>query len=744
MSMNYFQFNTVLKFAAAALLFVSVLTAGVFAQNPNASPRGLERGQGAINKLGGRLPAVAQKYGKSAAELRRLFLEDVTLYVDDKENLLYIDDAADDTQIVESTGPVVSAAAPYPYAQTFQLHSRPGSNRVIYLDFDGHVTSNTAWNTNYTGGQPINSAPFSLDADPTTFNQQEMDAIQYVWQRVAEDYAPFDVDVTTQDPGDAAIFRSSSTDQFYGSRAVISPTNFTGSNIGGIAYVGVFNYTGTNYKPAFIMTSGLGNNEKNIAEAASHEVGHNLGLSHDGTATTSYYSGAGDWAPIMGVGYYRSVTQWSKGEYPGANQLEDDLAAMQSYGIPLLADDYGNTISSAAVLSGTNVSASGIITTRSDVDVFQFSTGSGNVSINVNPAPLGANLNIQAKILDSQGNLLNVTDPAGLPAAINLSLPAGNYYLVIDGVGAGDLATGYSDYASIGQYSIAGTLVASGAQPPVASATASVTSGTAPLTVAFSSVNSTDPDGTIVGYRWNFGDGTTSTEPNPVHVYNSPGAFPAVLTVTDNSGFTATSGVTINVSTAANLLPVAVVGANVTSGNAPLTVNFSSQGSYDPDGAIASYAWNFGNGAASNQANPSYTYTSAGNYMATLTVTDNGGAASSGSVSITVQQAPTAAIFVNGISMSLVNVGNKTAARAIVSVYDSSGQPRPNVTVTARWSGLASDSESGVTDATGRVTFTSNGTRRDGTFTLTVNGISAAGYTYDSSRNLVTSASITK
>ncbi len=99
------------------------------------------------------------------------------------------------------------------------------------------------------------------------------------------------------------------------------------------------------------------------------------------------YSGHGDWAPIMGSGYYKSVTQWSKGEYPGANQLQDDLAVMQTYGIPVIADDYGNKNAAATVLSGSSISASGKITTRSNVDVFQFSTGDGVVTINLNPAP---------------------------------------------------------------------------------------------------------------------------------------------------------------------------------------------------------------------------------------------------------------------------------------------------------------------------------------------------------------------
>jgi uncharacterized protein YdeI (BOF family) len=441
-------------------LAVLILTGNVFAQRNNSKAGELVRGQAAINKLSNRLSSVARTHGKSADGLRRLLLEDATLHVDETDKLLYIDDAVEHTESFTASEPLVSKAAPYSYSQTFALHSRPGSNRVIYLDFDGYVTSNTAWNNSYSGGQPINSAAFSIDGDPTTFTAQEQDVIQYVWQRVAEDYAAFDVDVTTQEPGDDAIFRSNSSDSIYGTRVVISPTNFTGMSIGGVAYVGVFNYTGSFYKPAFVMSANLGNNAKNIAEATSHEVGHNLGLDHDGTSTAGYYSGHGDWAPIMGVGYYKSVTQWSKGEYTGANNQQDDLAIVQNYGIPVIADDYGSTISSATALSGTSINVSGLITTRTDVDVFKFSTGSGNVTINLSPASLGANLDIEAKILDSAGNVIAVSNPTGLAASFNQYLNVGTYYLAVDGVGAGDLATGYSDYASIGRYSIAGTLIA--------------------------------------------------------------------------------------------------------------------------------------------------------------------------------------------------------------------------------------------------------------------------------------------
>lgn len=174
-------------YKSAAFLFIVVLTltGSVFAQSNRNAGRRLARGQEAIAKLSDRLPAVAARYGKSASKLRRLLLEDPALHVDDSDRLLYIDEAPEVQEGAADDGTVVAEAAPFPNSQTFALHSRPGSSHVIYLDFDGHTTSGTAWNTNYTSGQPINSAPYSLDSDPTTFNQQEMDAIQYIWQRVS-------------------------------------------------------------------------------------------------------------------------------------------------------------------------------------------------------------------------------------------------------------------------------------------------------------------------------------------------------------------------------------------------------------------------------------------------------------------------------------------------------------------------------------------------------------------------------
>jgi hypothetical protein len=195
------------------------------------------------------------------------------------------------------------------------LHSRPGASKVIYIDFDGHVITGTAWND--ASHPSITAPPADWDGPPSTFSATEPSYIQEIWARVAEDYTPFDIDVTTEYIGrnENFITRSSRLDQQYGIRVLISPgiASFWCS-CGGIAYVGIYGSVNNGYyQPALVFPDLLGNSPKNIAEAASHEAGHTFGLNHDGAANASYYTGKGagetGWAPIMGVGYYQNLVQ---------------------------------------------------------------------------------------------------------------------------------------------------------------------------------------------------------------------------------------------------------------------------------------------------------------------------------------------------------------------------------------------------------------------------------------------------
>jgi PKD repeat protein len=181
---------------------------------------------------------------------------------------------------------------------------------------------------------------------------------------------------------------------------------------------------------------------------------------------------------------------------------------------------------------------------------------------------------------------------------------------------------------------------------PFAVATADPTTGQAPLLVQFSPAGSTDPDGFIESYSWNFGDGSPlSTVPNPVHTYAAGGTFTATLTVTDDGGKTANAAVVVVVTPPDNLPPVANITTTGLAGKVPFTVSVDAASSTDPDGSIVSYEWNFGDGDQASTPAASHTYQVVGTYVLTLTVTDNNGAVDTDStiVSVVDNLAPTAA-----------------------------------------------------------------------------------------------------
>ncbi|MGA9575488.1 MAG: fibronectin type III domain-containing protein, partial [Lysobacterales bacterium] len=267
------------------------------------------------------------------------------------------------------------------------------------------------------------------------------------------------------------------------------------TSCGGVAYVNVFgrsNYH-TYYSPALVFYDNLGGgSETYVAEASSHEFGHNLGLSHDGTNSgSSYYGGHGSglvsWAPIMGNSYYNNVTEWSRGEYPDANQTEDDLAIIEGK-LGYYPDDHGDTQATATSLAvdpdGSVVASNpeldpyntlpenkGVIGSADDVDVFLFVAGAGTVDLAINPAwdafyrstnRRGGNLDVEAELLNQAGVTVAYSEPSDdTRAVISTTVSAGTYYLLISG--AGNSVTPYSDYGSLGEYFINGSIPNAGA-----------------------------------------------------------------------------------------------------------------------------------------------------------------------------------------------------------------------------------------------------------------------------------------
>ena len=338
-----------------------------------------------------------------------------------------------------------SAAAPSGEAAVISeaandLQSLPSASRCMMLDFDGQYVVNTPWED----GRAINAAPSGMsDAD-----------IQAFWELVSEDFRPFNVNITTSE----AVFNRYPRNQRM--RCIITPTNFTGG-AGGVAFGGSFSWNDDTPCWVFMPSPKAG------GEAASHELGHTVGLAHDGRTSPqeNYFAGHGDWAPIMGVGYYRPITQWSRGEYSNANNRQDDLSIIAGY-LNYRGDDHGNNFAGSTTI---NINANnqitrqqGVIERTGDLDFFRFNCGTGNVALDINTVGRYGDLDILVRLYEaSTGNQIGVFNGNGLNTRLEAYLDAGQYYLAIDGTGAGNAATnGYSDYASLGSFFITGTIPA--------------------------------------------------------------------------------------------------------------------------------------------------------------------------------------------------------------------------------------------------------------------------------------------
>lgn len=353
------------------------------------------------------------------------------------------------------------AASSAPLGAIPLLDSRPSAVGVVYLDFDGENVTDPSWN----GGFTIAAQPAVVSGSPITSGQ-----IADVWARVSEDFRPFDVAVTTD--------RSRYDNAPVGHRAlcVITPTDgWYPYSVGGVAFLR--SYRGPNAGYSSTVPCWVFNNTSTsvIALTVSHEVGHMFNLLHDGTDTLTYYyghdSGVRSWGPIMGAPWGRSVTTWSNGGYPYADNFEDDLQIVAGViaepllGTQYIPDEAGNTIATAAELPITvPVNTSGVITRSTDVDYYMFKAVAGPLDITVTPAAFDPDLDVQLELYDALSNKLATAPPnaTALSARLNYNISAtGNYYLAIRGQGrASDVlngVTGYSNYGSVGAYTITGT-----------------------------------------------------------------------------------------------------------------------------------------------------------------------------------------------------------------------------------------------------------------------------------------------
>ncbi|HWA84732.1 MAG TPA: putative Ig domain-containing protein, partial [Opitutus sp.] len=399
--------------------------------------------------------------------------------------------AAHRTDATSPAAPRTGAATAggVPIANPPVRHSRPGSKNVLYLDFNGYTIAGSRWNSTF-GVSSYAAVAYDTDGDPATFSADEQAAIVQVWERVAEDYAPFDIDVTTEEPatltpttGRALI--TAATD----ANGVAMPNAEAAAGVSFVDVFGDYDYA-TSGSPALVYYTSFGTDTAALAEAVAHELGHNLGLSHDGQTGSEYYVGHGtgdtSWGPIMGAPYGRNVTQWSRGEYYHANNHEDDVAIIAAHTAYRPASAGATlTTAAAAAVSDTGISTAGVLTSSSDVNVYSFRTSASTISLAVATyraasGTNGGDADVKLELLNSDGSVVASSDPASsTDASLSYKAKAGTYYARITPAGTGSplnaRPTGYTNYGSIGQYTLTGTIGASA--PAITSATSATTGG---------------------------------------------------------------------------------------------------------------------------------------------------------------------------------------------------------------------------------------------------------------------------
>jgi hypothetical protein len=319
------------------------------------------------------------------------------------------------------------------------LQSKPGSQYVFYLNITKVIRN----------GEPLNGV--------TKENMYR------AWQSMADQYSMLDLNVTT----DANVYNAAKAANILRTGVI----NFV--NRDGRSYAPLHSFGTTSAGTLFRNPSSGFDYGYGIGMTGAHEIGHQMGVNHDrGTPGGEYFEGIPEyqWGPIMGNYWYGASWQnqlfgWSKGEYASATNFEDDLRIMNvEESVPYRADD-NPTSRPLNVGVGGVIDAStnfGQIERTGDTDTFTFSTSSiATLNLRIDPLEYLRMLDVEVAIYNSSNALVAQSNMSVHRSAefTNLTLPAGNYRIVVKGGAEGTPSHGFSNYSSLGFYGMKGTLV---------------------------------------------------------------------------------------------------------------------------------------------------------------------------------------------------------------------------------------------------------------------------------------------
>ena len=253
---------------------------------------------------------------------------------------------------------------------------------------------------------------------------------------------------------------------------------------------------------------------------------------------------------------------------------------------------------------------------------------------------------------------------------------AGTYtvsLMVTDNDGGNDTATSTATITDIPQV-----------QPPVSDPNGPY-NGTVAVPVQFNGSGSNDPDGSIVAYEWDFGDSNTGMGVNPAYTYGSAGTYTVSLMVTDNDGLSDTTTSTATITDIPLAQPPVADPNGPYSGTVAVPVKFNGSASFDPDGTIVSYLWDFSDGSTETGVSPTHTYSSAGPYTVTLTVADNAGLSDTTTTTAMIEEQLEADVSVEKFQTPKnLKLGTRTASKIITAVSDADTKAQ-EATVELSW-----------------------------------------------------------